>query len=496
MSLSDLNVKKVYRTKQDDYVGLFLVPALKESTTYDRGAGYFSLASLAELADGLIPFIQHGGAIRVVTSVELSDADVEIIKKGSLINEQVVKRNLQGQIAKGIYDEDSLCKLDYITNLIAAGLLEIKIAYMPDGIYHEKIGLLTDNEGNSIYFSGSNNATVSGLQKNWETVMVLTSWWGDGETIKDQQLYFNNLWNDDFDGLTVMSFPEAEKHDLIRKYKASPDVREAIKRVQQISERRKKKRELYDYQKIAVQQFLENKGNHFYEMATGTGKTFTAIRSIISLQKKVDKLSAIVIVPQIDLQAQWQHSFEEEGVKPLLLGGYANANETKYNFGAFMINSFSDTNLNVAIATYDTFFANGGMTDVLGFSYYPFWHMRQTNREDYEHPLSWYLNAYYVKYRKPVIIAEIGEKYTEPQKTYDLLRDAVEALRNMPDGAGRGIYYWEPEAPAEVLPDRYPLGAAVMSGERTIRFTKAMRAYSAQGQITGKCRAKPRDFYV
>ena len=154
-----------------------------------------------------------------------------------------------------------------------------------------------------------------------------------------------------------MSFPEAEKHDLIRKYKASPDVREAIKRVQQISERRKKKRELYDYQKIAVQQFLENKGNHFYEMATGTGKTFTAIRSIISLQKKVDKLSAIVIVPQIDLQAQWQHSFEEEGVKPLLLGGYANANETKYNFGAFMINSFSDTNLNVAIATYDTFFA-------------------------------------------------------------------------------------------------------------------------------------------
>ena len=357
MSLSDLNVKKVYRTKQDDYVGLFLVPALKESTTYDRGAGYFSLASLAELADGLIPFIQHGGAIRVVTSVELSDADVEIIKKGSLINEQVVKRNLQGQIAKGIYDEDSLCKLDYITNLIAAGLLEIKIAYMPDGIYHEKIGLLTDNEGNSIYFSGSNNATVSGLQKNWETVMVLTSWWGDGETIKDQQLYFNNLWNDDFDGLTVMSFPEAEKHDLIRKYKASPDVREAIKRVQQISERRKKKRELYDYQKIAVQQFLENKGNHFYEMATGTGKTFTAIRSIISLQKKVDKLSAIVIVPQIDLQAQWQHSFEEEGVKPLLLGGYANANETKYNFGAFMINSFSDTNLNVAIATYDTLFA-------------------------------------------------------------------------------------------------------------------------------------------
>lgn len=129
-------------------------------------------------------------------------------------------------------------------------------------------------------------------------------------------------------------------------------------------------------------------------------------------------------------------------------------------------------------AFYDAFFENGGMTDVLGFSCYPFWHMLQTNGADYEHPVSWYLNYYYEKYRKPVILAEIGEKYTEPQKTYDLIREAVEALRSVPGGAGRGIYYWEPEAPAEVLPDHYPLGAAVLSGEKTIRFTKAMRAYS------------------
>lgn len=131
-------------------------------------------------------------------------------------------------------------------------------------------------------------------------------------------------------------------------------------------------------------------------------------------------------------------------------------------------------------AFFDAFFEKGGMTDILGFSYYPYWHRMQTNGADYEHPVSWYLNYYYRKYRKPVIIAETGEKYTEPQKTYDLIRGAVEALRSMPDAAGRGIYYWEPEAPAEVLPDHYPLGAAVMSGEKTIRFTKAMKAYGTE----------------
>jgi hypothetical protein len=61
MSLSDIKLKKIYRTKQDDVTGSFLVPALKESNKYDRGSGYFTLDSLANIADGLIPFIQHGG---------------------------------------------------------------------------------------------------------------------------------------------------------------------------------------------------------------------------------------------------------------------------------------------------------------------------------------------------------------------------------------------------------------------------------------------------
>lgn len=357
MSLSQLKLKRIYRTKQDRVADELLVPALKESIYYDRGAGFFTLNSLANLADGLIPFIQHGGTMRVITSVQLSESDVEVIKKGLLLQQSTVVQKIHERVEEDIQDEDVLLKLDFITNLIAAGILSLKIAYLSDGIYHEKIGLLTDRQGERIYFSGSNNATVSGLNKNWETIMLITSWGGDNDTILEQQNYFNSLWDNDLEEIDVMDFPEAEKKNLIRKYKVSADVKEAIRRIQNNPKTREKKKTPHEYQKTAIRQFLDNDGNHFYEMATGTGKTFTAIKSIISLYEKLGKLSAVVLVPQIDLQAQWEKAFIEEGVHPLLLGGYSNASETNVNFSKFTINSYYEEKLNVVISTYDTFFA-------------------------------------------------------------------------------------------------------------------------------------------
>lgn len=357
MSLVDLKLKKIYRTKQDNVVDQFLAPALKESSTYDRGSGFFTLNSLSELADGIIPFIQHNGVMRVITSVQLSDEDVEIIKKGILLKDQNISNKIRERIEKDIATDEQLLKLDLITNLIAANILEIRIAYMPDGIYHEKIGILTDKDNSSLYFSGSNNETVSGLNKNWETIMLLTSWWGDEELIQEQKVYFEELWNNKVNGLEVMPFPEAEEKDLIKKYKISPDVKAAISRIQKNSvETKKKKKEPHDYQKIAMKQFVNNCGCHFFEMATGTGKTFTAVKATIELLKQVQKLSVIVLVPQVDLQSQWSRAFDEEEVRVAYLGGLANANETKYNWGSFLINAYDDDGINVVISTYDTFF--------------------------------------------------------------------------------------------------------------------------------------------
>lgn len=356
MPLSDLSLKKIYKTKKDDVIGDFLVPVLKESCVYDRGSGYLTLDSLAKLADGLIPFVQDNGVIRIITSVEISEKDIDAIRQGLQKQENTIIENIRKEIDAEISNKETLIKLDFITNLIAAGILVIKIAYIPDGIYHEKIGLFSDRYGNKVYISGSNNATVAGLKNNWESFTVLTSWWGDSETIQEQQEYFDNIWQNEEDGIEVMTFPEAEKKKLIQKYKVSKDVRSATHRLQSTSPQGKKKKTPHEYQKVAIQQFINNEGHHFFAMATGTGKTYTAVKSSISLYNKLGRLSVIVLVPQIDLQQQWAKAFADEDIKTSFLGGYSNANESKYNFGAFIINSQMNETINVVISTYDAFF--------------------------------------------------------------------------------------------------------------------------------------------
>jgi arabinogalactan endo-1,4-beta-galactosidase len=87
------------------------------------------------------------------------------------------------------------------------------------------------------------------------------------------------------------------------------------------------------------------------------------------------------------------------------------------------------------------------------------------------------LIAYAEKYQKPVMIVEVGGPETDAEGTYRLLVNTIEALKQVPNGMGKGIFYWEPEVGAELLPDRYPLGAALKVGENTLEFTSALAAY-------------------
>lgn len=49
---------------------------------------------------------------------------------------------------------------------------------------------------------------------------------------------------------------------------------------------------------------------------------------------------------------------------------------------------------------------------------------------------------------------------------------------NLQDGQEEcGVFYWEPEVTAKILPDAYPLGAAKLVGEKTLQYHKALRAY-------------------
>ncbi len=121
----------------------------------------------------------------------------------------------------------------------------------------------------------------------------------------------------------------------------------------------------------------------------------------------------------------------------------------------------------------DNFFAHSGKTDILGFSYYPYWAQFHSKEELLLNLLSFYRE----KYDKPVLIAEVGGDDRDEQETYELLCDCVNAINELPDESGKGVFYWEPEACRDILPDGYPLCAARVVGDHVLQYNKALTAY-------------------
>ena len=133
--------KRIYRTQNDEIDKNLLIPLLQHSLIYDRGTGFFTVDALSDLAKGIIPLIKKKAIIRIITSVELGEKEQILLTKGYQIAEETLKNKIIEDIDSYIENDSTKLNLDLITNLIAAGLLQIKVAYIPEGgIYHEKIG--------------------------------------------------------------------------------------------------------------------------------------------------------------------------------------------------------------------------------------------------------------------------------------------------------------------------------------------------------------------
>jgi superfamily II DNA or RNA helicase len=153
-----------------------------------------------------------------------------------------------------------------------------------------------------------------------------------------------------------MDFPEAVKNKIFENYKRSSNLEDAIEKLVQSSSHQQPKKELYEFQKRAIEQFLERGGHSFYEMATGTGKTFTSIKTIEKLNEVVgDKVYTMILVPQIDLQKQWYDALCKENINNIFLMGGISDN-TDVAISESIINYFNGDKNVICIAVYDTFF--------------------------------------------------------------------------------------------------------------------------------------------
>lgn len=378
MSLNDLYLLHQYRPNKSNIVDDFYIPCLQKSVLYQRAVGYFNSGSLATAAKGLSHFISTGGKMELIASPQLEEDDIEAIKMGYEAREDVINRVL----LRGLPDKENPIvdqRLGFLAWMILNGQLEIKIAIVDDldenmqGIYHEKIGCFHDAEGNIVAFTGSSNETKGGLYSNFELVEVFCSWReGDGVRVNNKLEDFSNLWENNTKNLRIIPFPKAVEEKLLQKQKYSKpgqnDPESVTSHAPAIGEVINKpyipfELGIREYQKEAVIAWFKNNGSGIYSMATGSGKTITALITALKLYQRINRIGLVILCPYIELVDQWCEEAKRFGFKPIV------AYESRRNWEHYLNSQIISYNMNTTdhfcvIMTNNTFLTSA-MQDTL-----------------------------------------------------------------------------------------------------------------------------------
>ena len=349
MNLRECVVKSEYRTQRDNIPEEFYIPLLSRAVCYKRAVGYFSSSSLIEISIGIAGLVKNCGKIQIVASPYLSEEDIEAINEGYESREKIIEDALLRDLNfNNDYGEYEKKRLNLLANLIADGVLDIKIALMDNGygMYHEKMGIIKDAEGNSVAFSGSMNESAPGMSTNYEAIDTFCSWDTEklAERARQKEIAFNNIWNNIENGIQVLEFPSI-KEEIIERYKIEkPDLDIDKKEFSESNYTMKESRDrsfgekeieknrpripatisLYDYQKEAIENWAKANYRGIFDMATGTGKTFTGLAAICKLSQAIeDKLAVIIVCPFQHLVEQWVEDIVKFNIEPII--GYSSS---------------------------------------------------------------------------------------------------------------------------------------------------------------------------
>ena len=317
-TLTTLRLKRKYDSDDccDDplhIVNTFLLPCLSCSSSYSRITGFFSSSSLSIASEGIAELIRNGGVMKVVTSPRLSKEDVEAILSGN--DDLIIANRLAEEITSEFIENESLEAMGW---MIAHDRLEIRVVVLTDsngnvlpsdnveGMFHSKVGIFEDCEGNIVSFSGSINESATGWSKNIESFTVFCSWLSEDQFnyTMDNKSEFEKYWNmGQHNRSKTISFPDAVRNKWIKNN--IPDKQEELKIFRSGGSLR-----IRNYQKDAIDNWFINSKLGIFSMATGTGKTITALLALKQLLSSNRKALVVIVVP-------FQHLIEDPWEKTL-----------------------------------------------------------------------------------------------------------------------------------------------------------------------------------
>jgi superfamily II DNA or RNA helicase len=337
--LRDLGkLRTEYTSDVDDIARDFYNPCLREACAYDRITGFFSSTVFHLTQPGLAPFItEHAGALRLLCSPRLSNADAEGLLYGYEARNDaelvaILRQELDQMLSSAHADTARL-----LAALVAERRLDVKLARVTAAaslsskrMFHDKVGLFTDAVGDVVGFRGSPNESYLGLSPdgNIESVDVWPSWEGgrDAERARNAVARFNRLWEGVVPGVTIISLPGEIRRELA--YVAEDADLEALLRDLASGRSGRSTADeltvggvvLRKHQHKAVKRWETRDHRGLLAHATGSGKTLTGLYCAeLALR---EGYMPLILVPSRLLLEQWAEQVRELlGARVVLAGG-------------------------------------------------------------------------------------------------------------------------------------------------------------------------------
>lgn len=335
-NLSEIPFPPILDTSSGDIIRDFFNPALAASVRYDRGVGFFSAAWLRLAAKGMAEFAANNGLARWVTSPILSESDWEAMLEGSAarLDETLkIAMEVNLQSLKSSLEKDTLSALAW---MVADGILDFKLALprnkLEQGEFHDKFGIFTDDTGNQVSFNGSYNDSIQGT-RNYESIKIFCSWHPVlALLVNADNKRFERLWNNDDPNVQVFDLPEAARACIVKlRTQERPypeptwnqlplftDEKNAIPAYGIIQPYMPADLTLREYQEQAIDEWFAHDCRGLLEMATGTGKTKTALSASVRLYEREKRLAVVIAVPYQHLVDQWDKESQLFGYRPVL----------------------------------------------------------------------------------------------------------------------------------------------------------------------------------
>ena len=320
--LNNMNIRPDFHRHYDSDVQNvleeFYRPALERSIKYDRAVGYFSSSTLKGCAIELRHFVERSGRIRLVIGCLVSQADIDALKDQGIAQDAAEAAILRAEFLRQLEDVERSDRHAALTfaKLVASGTAELRFAFRPAGIYHEKFGIFEGIDGYKVAFIGSMNETAAALTNglNHESFSVYQSaepsfYSAYGQPLEER---FEDLWAGKTRNTRVVPL-DNESLERVRAI-AAREFQSGIEAVSAFPDTGlPPKYELRPYQIHAIELWQKLGYKGILSMATGTGKTLTAIDIVRLVKEKIPGAAVVITVPYQNLATQWISALREHG---------------------------------------------------------------------------------------------------------------------------------------------------------------------------------------